>query len=170
MNEIKIERSIFVVQTFRWEESISSTVILFGPSEIGYLILFATPLVSPILISLSSRKKSPLIQSNYSFKTGFTIFFLIINSVIILLLELKLNYYDDNYADFIWLNMVDLYLSLILVIIIMIIFGLIFLISKIKFSSSPIMGIAGVFLILILLWSILIFMYVLASIANARIT
>lgn len=169
-NEMKIKRSIFVVQTFRWEESISSTVILFGPSEIGYLLLFATPLVSAIIVSLSNREKSANIQSNYSYRVGFTIFFILIDPIIILLLESKLNYYDNNFADFAWIDMVDLYLSIPLLIILIIIFGSINLIGKIKLSPNPIVGIKVILLTIVVIYSIFIFIYVLGSIANARIT
>ncbi|MCH8908105.1 MAG: hypothetical protein IH840_13535 [Candidatus Heimdallarchaeota archaeon] len=169
-NEMKIKRSIFVVQTFRWEESISSTVILFGPSEIGYFLLFATPLVSAIIVSRSNREKSANIQSNYSYRVGFTVFFIMIDPIIILLLESKLNYYDNNFADFTWIDMVDLYLSIALLIILSIIFGSINLIGKIKLSPNPIMGIKVVLLTIIVIYSIFIFIYVLGSIANARIT
>ena len=131
-NEIKIKRSIFVVQTFSFENTDSSKIISLGPSHIGYLVLFILPLLSMIVISVSNKKVSlgkSLRNSNHSV---ITIFFILIDAIIILLFEIKLNYFGNNYGNFLWMEFVDFYLSIILIAILIFLFTLITFIIRFK--------------------------------------
>ncbi|MCH8908342.1 MAG: hypothetical protein IH840_14740, partial [Candidatus Heimdallarchaeota archaeon] len=110
-HDLDVKKSIFIIQSTRFEESVGGPIYLLGPSGLGYLVLIALPLVSAAAALLSSQLNT---HGRNSQKTkvglGFT-FFVLIDPIVILVLDAKMNHFNDETLTFPWLSSVDLSIS-----------------------------------------------------------